>query len=110
LRDKAIPEDVRSKLSSLRAQMKSLSKRVRVLDPLSVSGRQPAETFDLQSLIEETLDAHEAQFGRHRIKPTFKHLDGPVRIKVVKGMVVQILENLISNSKYWMEMRASKRA
>lgn len=108
LRDKSIPEDVRSKLSSLRAQMKSLSKRVRVLDPLSVSGRQTAETFDLQSLIEETLDAHEAQFGRHRIKPTFKHLDGPVRVKVVKGMVVQILENLISNSKYWMEMRASK--
>jgi len=108
LRDKTIPEDVRSKLSSLRAQMKSLSKRVRVLDPLSVSGRQTAETFDLQLLVEETLDAHEAQFGRHRIKSTFKHSDGPVRIKVVKGMIVQILENLISNSKYWMEMRASK--
>jgi signal transduction histidine kinase len=108
LRDKTIPEDIRSKLSSLRAQMKSLSKRVRVLDPLSVSGRQTAETFDLQLLVEETLDAHEAQFGRHRIKTTFKHLDSPVRIKVVKGMIVQILENLISNSKYWMEMRASK--
>jgi signal transduction histidine kinase len=108
LRDKNIPEDIRSKLSSLRAQMKSLSKRVRVLDPLSVSGRQTAETFDLKLLVEETLDAHEAQFGRHRIKSTFKHLNGPVRIKVVKGMIVQILENLISNSKYWMEMRGSK--
>jgi signal transduction histidine kinase len=88
--------------------MKSLSKRVRVLDPMSVSGRQTAETFDLQLLVEETLDAHEAQFERHNIKTTFKHLNEPVRVKVVKGMIVQILENLISNSKYWMEMRASK--
>lgn len=108
LRHKAMPDEIKAKLTSLRAQMKSLSKRVRVLDPLSVSGRQTAEIFDLQKLVEDTLDAHDAQFSRHNIKVAFAHLEHPVRVKVVKGMVVQILENLISNSKYWMEMRASK--
>jgi signal transduction histidine kinase len=108
LRSKSMPEEIKTRLASLRAQMKSLSKRVRVLDPLSVSGRQTTEIFDLQQLVEETLEAHEAQFLRHRINVTFKHLEHPVRIKVVKGLIVQILENLISNSKYWMEMRATK--
>lgn len=108
LRGKHIPEEVRTKLESLRAQMKSLGKRVRILDPLSVSGRQRVENFDLKELIKETLDAHEAQFKRHNIKEDLDFPDGPVPIRAVKGMVVQILENLISNSKYWLDMKANK--
>jgi signal transduction histidine kinase len=106
LRGKDVPEEVRAKLESLRAQMKSLGKRVRVLDPLSVSGRQRVETFDLNELIRDTLEAHEAQFSRHKIKVKLDMPDRPVRIRAVKGMVVQIVENLISNSKYWLEMRS----
>lgn len=106
LRGKNVPEEVRAKLESLRAQMKSLGKRVRVLDPLSVSGRQRVETFDLKGLIRDTLEAHEAQFARHKIQMELDMPDEPVRIRAVKGMVVQIVENLISNSKYWLEMRS----
>jgi hypothetical protein len=47
LRKKAVPDEVKAALESLRAEMKSLSKRVRILDPLSVSGRQRAEIFSL---------------------------------------------------------------
>lgn len=107
LRGKNIPEEVKEKLASLRAQMKSLGKRVRVLDPLSVSGRQRVEAFDLKDLITETIDAHEAQFKRHNIQVAVSEPDEPCRIRAVKGMVVQILENLISNSKYWLEMRSN---
>ena len=87
---------------------KSVSKRVRVLDPLSISGRQRAETFALDDLVRDSLDAHEAQFARHNIK---LHLDLPersLRVRAVKGMVVQILENLISNSIYWLDIRAER--
>lgn len=106
LRGRAMPDEVKLKLASLRAQMKSLSKRIRVLDPLSVSGRQTTEVFDLGELVDEIVEAHEGQFGRHRIKVIHKKDDGPLKVKAVKGMVVQIIENLISNSKYWLEVRA----
>ncbi len=107
LRKKDVPVDVRTKLEALRAEMKSLSKRVRVLDPLSISGRQRVEVFSLKDLIEETRLAHEAQFSRERI--LFK-IDAPsdVRVKAVKGMVVQIIENLISNSVYWLATRTAR--
>jgi signal transduction histidine kinase len=108
LRGKNVPEDIRSKLDSLRAQMKSLSKRVRILDPMSVSGRQRVEVFDLKELVKDTLEAHEAQFARHHIQQFLDLPAGPVRVRCVKGMVVQILENLISNSKYWLDMMSSK--
>lgn len=110
LRGKNIPAEVKAKLDSLRAQMKSLGKRIRVLDPLSVSGRQRVETFDLRDLILNTLEAHEAQFERHKITVKLSMSDDEVNVRTVKGMIVQILENLISNSKYWLDMDAGKQS
>ncbi|MDQ8203341.1 sensor histidine kinase [Pelagicoccus sp. SDUM812003] len=97
-----------SAVSSLRSHLKSLSKRIRILDPLSISGRQTKETFNLKQLIDETIEAHESQFKRHGIDVIFNSSEDIVKIKAVRGMVVQILENLISNSKYWLELKSSR--
>lgn len=110
LKGKNVPAEVRAKLDSLRAQMKSLGKRIRVLDPLSVSGRQRVETFDLHDLVLSTLDAHQAQFERHKIEVNLSTSGDAVTVRTVKGMVVQILENLISNSKYWLDVGAAKQS
>ena len=105
LRGKEVPEQIGGLLNSLRSEMTSVSKRVRVLDPLSVSGRQRKETFNLGSLIEDILSGHELQFERHNVKLKVNLPDHAVRIRAVKGMVVQILENLLSNSLYWLDLR-----
>ena len=108
LAKKSVPEELRGTLESLRAQMKSLSKRVRILDPLSVSGRQRVEVFNLDELLREALEGHEGQFQRHQIKLNLDFPTRPIRVKAVKGMIVQIIENLISNSKYWMQLRTER--
>lgn len=108
LRSADLPDQVRAHLNTLRAEMRSVSKRVRVLDPLSVSGRQRSEAFALDAMIREQLEGHEAQFERHNITLTLDFPKRPLLIRAVKGMIVQILENLISNSLYWIEMRAAR--
>ena len=105
LRGKDVPEKIAGLLESLRSEMKSVSKRVRVLDPLSVSGRQRKEAFDIGTLIDDILNGHEMQFTRHRVKLKVTKPERPVRIRAVKGMIVQILENLLSNSLYWLDLR-----
>lgn len=105
LRGRNLPEKVGKLLESLRTEMTSVSKRVRVLDPLSVSGRQRKEVFDLGALIEDVLSGHELQFKRHHVKLDIAKPSRPVRVRAVKGMLVQILENLLSNSLYWLELR-----
>lgn len=91
----------RTHLDSLSSQMKSLSKRIRILDPLSVSGRQRKEKFEIGSVISEITSAHENQFLRHGIECEVLGVTHGVEVKNVKGMFIQIIENLISNSKYW---------
>ena len=100
-----ISEQADSMLLALRAEMMAIKKRLRILDPLSVSGRQHRETFDLTNMIESILSGHENQFNRHEIKVHFKFPSHNIRIRAVKGMIVQILENLISNSLYWLDVR-----
>lgn len=92
-------------LSSLEMQLKTLSKRLRTLDPATTSGRNRRETFDLVGLVHEIVEAHAPEFERHRITCEVKGRH-EVRVKMVKGMVVQVLENLISNSAYWLKMQA----
>jgi len=108
LQKKGVPDEFKAALNALQAQMKSLSKRVRILDPMSVSGRQRTEEFSLNELISEILEAHEAQFQRHQITVNFDQPKLPVHVRAVKGMIVQIIENLISNSKYWLQMRRER--
>ncbi|MGA1840966.1 MAG: ATP-binding protein [bacterium] len=93
-------------LSILQVQLKTLQKRLKILDPLSTAGRQVKEEFDLVELTLDTLSTHEAQFERHDIKlvidiiPEKKSM---MKVKMVKGMVVQIIENLMHNSIYWLK-------
>lgn len=108
LKDNEVPDRLRSYFKTLQAEMKSIGKRVRVLDPMSVSGRQRSEIFALDELIRDSVEAHEAQFNRHKVVVKLDFPSRPLHIRAVKGMIVQILENLISNSVYWLGMRAER--
>lgn len=93
----------------LEAQLKTLQKRLRILDPLSTSGRQVKERFDLVEWVDEILQSHESQFSRHGI--TYELSVQPesspkiMTVRMVKGMVAQIIENLLSNSVYWLKQQ-----
>ena len=93
----------------LEAQLKTLQKRLRILDPLSTAGRQVKERFDLIQWVDEILQSHEAQFTRHRIdyKLSVQPEGSPenMRVRMVKGMVAQIVENILSNSVYWLKQQ-----
>jgi signal transduction histidine kinase len=106
---KKLPNDVASLFDTLRDEMKSMNRRLRVLDALSVSGRQRKETFDFISLIREVFAGHAPQFRRHNVAPVI--VVAPtiktILIHGVRGMFVQIIENLVQNSIYWMDLRRS---
>jgi signal transduction histidine kinase len=103
-----LPQNVEKTLSNLAAQLKTLQKRMRFLDPLSTSGRNRKERFDLIELVRDIVVSHANQFEREQIAA--KILIKPASserfsITAVKGMIVQVIENLISNSVYWLRHR-----
>ena len=91
---------------TLRNQLKTLRTRLSILDDVSVSGRQVKTEFDLVGAVRDILDNHQPQFERFGIlaKLSVRPEVGPLRVKMVRGMVVQILENLLANSVYWLNI------
>jgi signal transduction histidine kinase len=91
-------------MRALDDQLVTLQKRVSAFDELSGERRQSKSNFDVAEVIGIVLDSHVNQFERHGIevvRPEGQHLT----VKAVRGMLVQILENLIANSVYWLKLQ-----
>ncbi|MCK1440756.1 sensor histidine kinase [Bradyrhizobium sp. 15] len=97
------PDSTGTSLRVLEAQLKTLQKRLKVLDPLSTNARQTKEEFDLVDWVKEIVESYASQNGRNRIvfRTTVVPRGSTRRIRAVKGMFVQIIENLLSNSVHW---------
>lgn len=96
-------------MRTLQEQLKTLGKRVETLDPLSTSRRQTKEQFDLVELVRQLVDGRAQQTARHRIEVTLDLPSRPVKVRAVKGMVIQILENLFENAVYWLKVEQRRR-
>lgn len=101
---------LRALLDTLHAQLKTLDKRLRVLDPHSTAGRQRKEKFDLITWTRAIVDAHAPQLEDAKIIVEIEVI-GPTKenweVEMVKGVFIQILENLVNNSIYWLAHQAS---
>lgn len=93
----------KSTLKALEDQLATLHKRISAFDELTGEKRQTKSTFDLSELVTLALNNHANQFERHHINISFDPPSKPLKIRAVKGMVIQIIENLIVNSVYWLK-------
>lgn len=91
-------------IRSLHAQLVTLQKRISAFDEMTGEKRQSKTTFDLADLVEDVLQSHANQFERHSVVLHFERKSMP--LKAVRGMVVQILENLLANALYWLKQQA----
>lgn len=95
-------------MTVLAAQLKTLQKRIKILDPLSTAGRNRKERIQLRTFLEEIVESHSEQFRREGIRCTLTVMPDQksgATINGVRGMIVQVLENLISNSVYWLRQQ-----
>ena len=95
-----------SGLTSLRvldAQLTTLQKRLKVLDPLSTTARQVKQRFEVVDWVRSIVGNYSERTARVNVE-LLVSVEPPRQtrlIRAVKGMFVQVLENLLSNSLYW---------
>lgn len=99
-----LPGHLPGVFSTLESQLKTLQKRISTLDPLSTSRRQVKESFSIVEVMKEIVDGRSAQAARHSVSVRIDSGNSSTwRIKAVKGMFIQILENFLANSFYWLK-------
>lgn len=93
-------------VTALRDQLQTLYKRIAAFDEMTGEKRQTKSSFDLRELLREVSANHEREFSRHGIKVVLELGDNPFMIRAVRGMVIQIVENLIVNASYWLKRQS----
>lgn len=93
-------------IEELKLQIVATKKRISIIDVSSPAERQRKSEYDISAQIRTILDGYQPQFNRHGIKAKLT-VDGLeqqkcVKVKMVRGLIAQILENLLANSVYWL--------
>lgn len=101
---KTLPGRMPAIFQTLETQLKTLQKRIQTLDPLSTARRQIKESFDVIQVVNQVVDARAAQADRHNVNVDIDTKGANSwTVRAVKGMMIQIIENLLANSFYWLK-------
>lgn len=99
--------DVVQLVDNLRTQIIATNKRIRTVDAMSPSGRHKRENYDAVAQTKTIVAGFKNRFKRHDIKAEVTLDDGPadkqLNVFMVRGLIAQTLENLITNSVYWLQ-------
>lgn len=108
LRAEPLPARAVSTFGAVESQMLVIRKRLDVLDPLGPSSRNRKAKLNLIEVVDQVVASHEDQFDRFGIVckiQTFPSGATSFEMRAVKGMIVQVLENLIDNSVFWLRQK-----
>ncbi|EJL72267.1 signal transduction histidine kinase [Variovorax sp. CF313] len=95
-------------IDNLQSQIKATSKRISSVDVLSPSGRNRRERFNVVAQLKTVVSGFEARFQRHSVECDVL-VDGVpastqvFEVRLVRGLIAQVLENLLTNSVYWVQ-------
>lgn len=91
----------------LQKQIKATQKRIDSIDVLSPATRQRKETYNIVNQFKTIIELYDSKFRRHNVDIRFTVDEMPpkeaVNVKMVRGLVAQIIENLLTNSVYWLD-------
>lgn len=95
-------------IDNLQSQIKATNKRISSVDVLSPSGRNRREQFNVVAQLKTVVSGFEARFQRHSVKCNVLVDGAPAttqvfEVRLVRGLIAQVLENLLTNSVYWVQ-------
>lgn len=95
-------------IDNLQSQIVSTNKRIRSVDIMSPSGRNKKGNYDVIKLIKSIVSGFSGRFTRHRITCEIlvdgeDLVDQHFEVLLVRGLISQVLENLLTNSVYWLK-------
>ena len=98
-------QNIPASFKAIESQLQTIQKRLSVLDPESISRRQIKVSCNIKEIAETILESHQSTFERMNIPlnaVTIFPKNSSLTVRMVKGMLTQILDNLIDNSIYWL--------
>ena len=92
-------------VEAVRATVNALRKQVSFLDPMLRTTREQKSTFSVAQFVEEFVELRRERLSRFEIRATAQN-EKDFTIRMSRGRLLQVLENLARNSEYWLRQSA----
>jgi signal transduction histidine kinase len=94
-------ETVKPSLESIGGWLEQIYHLRQRLDPQTAGRRGRAVTFDVADEIRLTFDLYQALIDKQKIDIDIMVPKQPVRVRMAKSVLAQVLANLVDNAMYW---------
>lgn len=99
--DKKAMARIAPMIASMKGWLEQLHNLRQRLEPQTPGKRGRATSFDVREEIEDNFRLYEALISRQGIKWNVQAPEGPIRVKMARASLDQVLVNLIDNSIFW---------
>ena len=93
---------VSPKIDSIKGWLEQIHNLRQRLEPQTPAKRGRATTFDVLEEVEDNFNLHEALISKQKIRYDIISSERPLRVKMSRACLGQILVNLIDNSIFWL--------
>lgn len=90
--------------STIEASIRSIASYLSVIDPMLPASRTKREVLKLAEFVQNYLDNRLDYFARDEIKVFLLNVEQAPTIRIHRGRLLQTLDNLVRNSRYWLEV------
>lgn len=103
-------QETQELLDKLEQEISAINVRLRQMDPLMPGARHVKREIDVERLVRTIVSGYQTRFARHDISLAIEKPSdsGNFLVNMVPGFLSLALENLISNSVYWLGERHDK--
>jgi len=102
--EKDLYKSVNIYCSAIDASTRSIASYISVIDPMLPASRTKREVIKLEEFIQSYFSNRSDQFTRENIKIVFFNTDLAQTIRINRGRLLQALDNLVRNSRYWLDV------
>ena len=95
-------------IESVRGTVQALRKQLTFLDPMQRATRETKQRVIMSTFLEELLQFRQEKYARHEIdsKVTVRN---DVTVMTNRGRLLQVFDNLLRNSEYWLQQSKTSR-
>lgn len=100
-------EDTQELLAKLETEIRAINVRLQQMDPLMPGARHVKKDIEVEKLTRTIVKGYESLFDRNNIDVSISITPSgaTLKVKMVPGFLSLALENLVSNSTYWLSQR-----
>ncbi|WP_172435369.1 sensor histidine kinase [Pseudomonas sp. ACN8] len=104
-------DETQQLLTKLETEIRAINVRLQQMDPLMPGARQIKREIEVEKLTRTIVKGYESLFARNNIDSvvTVTPKGALLKVKMVPGFLSLALENLVSNSTYWLSQRDDPR-